>query len=96
MDSVFKIQLQIAGRHYPLNINRNDEEIYRKAARLVNEKISQYQQRYRDRDGQDLLAMAAFQFAFRVLELESREDDQSLLTAMEELTEDLEEFMQRN
>jgi hypothetical protein len=40
--------------------------------------------------------MAAFQFAFRVLELESREDDQSLLKAMEELTEDLEEFMQRN
>ena len=39
MNDKFKIHLEIAGRKYPLNIKREDEEIVRQAAALVNKKL---------------------------------------------------------
>ena len=36
MNDKFKIHLEIAGRKYPLNIKREDEEVVRQAAALVN------------------------------------------------------------
>jgi cell division protein ZapA (FtsZ GTPase activity inhibitor) len=95
VDSGFHIKLQIAGRFYPLIIDRKDEEKVRKAARVINEKFSQYQQRYRDKDGQDFLAMAAFQFVLKLIELEEKTNDAPLITAIEEITEELEEFIQK-
>lgn len=96
MDSGFHIKLQIAGRFYPLIIDRKDEEKVRKAARIINEKFGQYQQRYREKDGQDFLAMAAFQFVLKLIELEEKSNETPLITAIEEITEELEEFMQKN
>lgn len=96
MDNSFHIKLQIAGRYYPLEIDRNDEEKIRKAARVINEKVSQYQQKYRDKDGQDFLAMAAFQFVLKLLELEEKSDETPLMTALQEINDELEEFIHKN
>jgi len=96
VDNGFHIKLQIAGRFYPLMIDRKDEEKVRKAARIINEKFGQYQQRYRDKDGQDFLAMAAFQFVLKLIELEDKTDETPLITAISEITAELEEFMQKN
>ena len=96
MDSGFQIKLQIGGRFYPLIIDRKDEEKVRKAARVINEKFGQYQQRYPDKDGQDFLAMAAFQFVLKLIDLEEKNNETPLTSAIEELTEELEEFMQKN
>ena len=72
MDGKFHIKLQIVGRYYPLVIERKDEERFRKAAKLINDKVAQYKQRYRDKDIQDFLSMAALQFVLRELELEEK------------------------
>jgi len=96
VDNSFHIKLQIAGRYYPLEIDRNDEEKIRKAARVINEKVSQYQQKYRDKDGQDFLAMAAFQFVLKLLELEEKSDETPLMTALQEINDELEEFIHKN
>ena len=96
MDSGFNIKLQIGGRLYPLIIDRKDEEKVRKAARVINDKLGQYQQRYRDKDGQDFLAMAAFQFVLKLIELEEKSNETPLITAIGEITEELVEFMQKN
>jgi len=96
VDSSFHIKLQIAGRYYPLIIDRNEEEKLRKAARIINEKVAQYQQRYKDKDGQDFLAMAAFQFVLKLLELEDKNSETPLIAAIEEISEEIEEFIQKN
>ncbi len=96
MDSSFHIKLQIAGRFYPLIIDRNEEEKLRKAAMIINEKVSQYQQRYKDKDGQDFLAMAAFQFVLKLIELEEQTSEAPLTAAVEEISQELEEFIQKN
>jgi len=95
LDSGFNIKLQIVGRIYPLVIDRKDEEKVRKAAKIINDKVGQYQQRYRDKDGQDFLAMAAFQFVLKLIELEEQSNETPLMTAIAEITEELEEFMQK-
>jgi len=96
VDSSFHIKLQIAGRYYPLVIDRNEEEKVRKAARVINDKVAQYQQKYRDKDGQDLLAMAAFQFVLNFLELEEKSNEAPLMTALQEINDELDEFIQKN
>ena len=93
MDDKLSIKVNVADRYYPLKIERKDEEKIRKAARLINEKVMQYKQRYLDKDVQDFLAMAALQFVTRVIEMEDRFDILPLEQKLQELTEELGEYL---
>jgi len=57
------IKVTIANRVFPLKIDRADEERVRKAAKMVNDRIKEYEQQYAVNDKTDLIAMCAFQFA---------------------------------
>ena len=74
MEEQLSIKVQIAERFYPLKINRQDEEKIRKAARLINDKVLQYKQRYTDKDAQDFIAMAALQFVINLLDCEQQQN----------------------
>jgi cell division protein ZapA (FtsZ GTPase activity inhibitor) len=62
MDDKLSIRVNVADRYYPLKVERENEEKIRKAARMINEKVLQYKQRYTDKDVQDFLAMASLQY----------------------------------
>jgi cell division protein ZapA (FtsZ GTPase activity inhibitor) len=66
------IKIAIAGRTYPLTIKREKEEFLRKAAKLIDEKIRDYEQNYSVRDKQDLLAMCALHFVNLFIELDGK------------------------
>ena len=89
MDEKLPIKVQIAERFYPLKIERKDEEKIRKAAKLINDKLLQYKQRYTDKDPQDFLAMAALQFVIQFLDCESKQNLVSLEEDLKELNEEL-------
>jgi cell division protein ZapA (FtsZ GTPase activity inhibitor) len=93
MDDKLSIKVNVADRYYPLKIERKDEEKIRKAARLINEKVMQYKQRYLDKDVQDFLAMAALQFVTRVIEMEDKFDILPLEQKLQELNEELGEYL---
>ena len=93
MDDKLSIKVNVADRYYPLKIERRDEEKIRKAARLINEKVLQYKQRYLDKDVQDFLAMAALQFVTRVIEMEDKTDVSPLEQKLQDLNEELEEYL---
>jgi cell division protein ZapA (FtsZ GTPase activity inhibitor) len=95
MDDKLSIKVNVADRYYPLKIERKDEEKIRKAARLINEKVLQYKQRYLDKDVQDFLAMAALQFVTRVIEMEDKLDVSPLEQQLQDLNDELEEFLKR-
>ena len=71
MKDQLSIKVTVAGRVYPLTIDRQEEETVRKAAKLINEKVNEYQKNYNIKDSQDLLAMAALPFAKQAIELEN-------------------------
>ncbi len=66
MPEKLKIKLSIANRVYPLTIEPSQEEGLRKAAKLIDAMIKQFEQSYSVRDKQDVLAMCALQFASQV------------------------------
>lgn len=74
MEEKLSIKVNVGDRYYPLRIDRKDEEKIRKAARLINEKVLQYKQRYTDKDTQDFVAMAALQFVIKLMEIEDQKD----------------------
>ena len=61
--SSLSIKVTIAGRTYPLTIDREEEEVIRKAAAEINKNIDSLKNNYAVKDVQDLLAMTALQFA---------------------------------
>jgi cell division protein ZapA len=93
MDDKLSIKVNVADRYYPQKIERRDEEKIRKAARLINEKVLQYKQRYLDKDVQDFLAMAALQFVTRIIEVEDKTDTSPMEQKLQDLNEELEEYL---
>ncbi len=93
MEDKLSIKVNVADRYYPLKIDRRDEEKIRKAARMINEKVLQYRQKYADKDTQDFLAMAALQFVTRIIEYDQKFDVGPLEENIRELNEELEEYL---
>ncbi|MFO7923806.1 MAG: cell division protein ZapA [Bacteroidales bacterium] len=94
MDDKLSIRVNVAERFYPLKISRTDEEKIRKAARLINEKVLQYKQRYTDKDLQDFVAMAALQFVIRLIECEEKTDVSPIREQLRDLEQELGEYIQ--
>lgn len=89
MDSkdLININLLIADRPYPLKIKPEEEEMVRKVAKDINEKVKQFQYKYAAKDKQDYLAMCALMLG---VEKASREkgdssSDQEMATAIDEI-----------
>lgn len=96
MDENFLINIEIAGKKYPLTIKRREEEIVRAAAAQINSKILQYRQHFAANvDMKDLLAMVAFQLSMHNLELEGRNDTGPFAEKIQRLTTELEGYLNR-
>jgi cell division protein ZapA (FtsZ GTPase activity inhibitor) len=96
MADKLSINIKIDGRNYPLRIDREDEEKYRKAVKIISEIVLQYRQRYANHDSQDFLAMTAFQFVLKNLELENEADPSPFVDEVRELNEMLDEYLTLN
>ena len=90
---MLSIKVQIAERFYPLKIKKQDEEKIRKAARLINDKVLQYKQRYTDKDPQDFMAMAALQFVIGLLDCEQQQNVVSLEMELGLLSSELDDLL---
>ena len=92
-EDMLSIKVQIAERFYPLKIKRQDEENIRQAARLINDKVLQYKQRYTDKDTQDFVAMAALQFVINLIDCEQQQNVVSLEEELGSLSSELDELL---
>jgi cell division protein ZapA len=95
MEDKLSIKVNLVDRYYPLKIESKDEERIRKAAKLINERVLQYKQRYTDKDTQDFLAMAALQFVIKNLEFEDQINEQPFIESLAEINNELEEFLRK-
>ncbi|RLD61524.1 MAG: cell division protein ZapA [Bacteroidetes bacterium] len=94
MDEKLSIRLNIADRYYPLKVDRNEEERLRKAAKLINDRILQYKQKYTSKEAQDFMAMVSLQFATKYLECEEKLDESPIIEKISNLNSELEDFLQ--
>jgi cell division protein ZapA len=94
MDDKLSIRVNVADRYYPLKVERENEEKIRKAARMINEKVLQYKQRYSDKDVQDFLAMAALQYVIRLTEEEEKIENDYIPDAINELIQKIDSVLE--
>ena len=83
------VNINIAGRIYPLEINAEEEEMVRAAGKLVNDKLQSYAEQFSLRDNQDGLAMFAIEIAtqYEKLMAQMKIDDKQLGTQLAQLNE---------
>jgi len=93
MNEKLSIKLNIGGRTYPLTIDRDQEEKYRKIAKRINELISEYSKRYTKLDSQDFMAMTTFQVVFENTEKADKEDESPVLDELKSMDEELSDFL---
>ncbi len=89
----FRINIKIDGRSYPLQIDRDDEEKYRLAAKNINETIRKYRELFGEMDSHDILAMAAYQIALKNAELEQRENKTLFIEELKNINDDISDFL---
>lgn len=93
MTEKLSINIKIDGRSYPLRVDRENEEKYRKAAKIINDIVLQYRQKYLTSDSQDVLAMTAIQFVLKSIELEEKVDRSPLFDELKKLDEELGDYL---
>jgi cell division protein ZapA len=94
MDDKLSIRVNVADRYYPLKVERENEEKIRRAARMINEKVLQYKQRYTDKDVQDFLAMAALQYVIKLTEEEEKLENDYIPDAIKELIQKIDSVLE--
>lgn len=95
MDDKLSIKVNLAERYYPLKIDRGDEEKIRRAARMINEKVLQYKQKYADKDTQDFMAMAALQFVIKIIEGEEGNGVDSFDEKVSEIADEIKNYLEK-
>ena len=94
-DDIFTINVQIGGLRLPLKIARKDEEIYRKAEKLVVRYMDKFQKQYNQRPTEEILILVAYQIAVLVSKQEFTEDTVPLAEKINELDQELEALLSK-
>lgn len=68
------IEVQIAGRVYPLRLKEQEAETARHASELINQTLRTMEQRFGVRDMQDLFAMASLQLVTQLLDIDQQSE----------------------
>ena len=93
MTEKLSINIKIDGRSYPLKVDKENEEKFRKAAKIINDIVLQYRQRYQTSDPVDVLAMTAFQFVLKSIDLEEKVDRSPLFDELKKIDEELGDYL---
>lgn len=98
MEDNVRINIQVGELKHPLTVSKDDEPIFREAARLVNERLVTYQTKYRAANlpHDFMMAFAAVDIAARYVRLQHNTSTEPAEAAIAKLTDELRDFMQED
>lgn len=88
-DDIFLINVQVGGLRLPLRIHRKDEELYRKAEKLLAKYLEEYQQKFSQRPTEEILILAAYRLAVLISKQEFTDNIVPLAEKIKSLDEEL-------
>lgn len=88
MSELIPVNIVVADRNYRLKIESADEEMVRKTAQTINEKIAEFKSDFAGKDTQDYLAMVLLWFATE------QKDNAKLALLADETAKQLKELAQ--
>lgn len=89
----FIIQLWIGNQKYPITVSRDKEEIFRKAEKLVNEKLNRYRITYPNQGDDIYMSVVLLDLAVSLLQSEERQDTEPYNKVLSQLTKEIEEAL---
>jgi cell division protein ZapA (FtsZ GTPase activity inhibitor) len=87
MSEDVRVEIDIAGRIYKVNITESDREIFNKASNIVNETLKKYASMYSYKDNQDLLAMVLLQYMTSYIKIQQNANESNNKKIENRLTE---------
>ncbi len=90
------IQLLIGKQVYPITVKRDQEEIYRRAARMINDKLGRYEQSYPHLGYERYTSVALLDFAVQVIQLQNQKDESPYETTVNWLSEEISQLLSDN
>lgn len=87
------IQLLIGKQVYPITVRRDQEEVYRKAARLINEKLGRYEQSYPNLSYERYTSVALLDFAVQVIQTQKQKNQSPYEDVVKRLTEEIAQLL---
>ena len=90
------IQLLIGKQVYPITIRREQEEIYRRAARAINEKLGRYEQSYPNLSYERYTSVALLDFSVQVLQMQANKDQSPYENVVERLDDEITDLLNSN
>jgi cell division protein ZapA len=85
MGELLSIKVSIANRSYPLRITAEEQHKVMHAAENINKRVKEFEDNYAVKDKQDLLAMAALQFANEAADGKTEKNDSSVQDAKDNI-----------
>ena len=95
MNRTINIKVIIADRPYRLKVTPKEEEVVRKAAKLIKQKMKELTETYGATDKQDYLAMTALLLCTDLLKIETnlKQEDTDLKEKLDQLDDILTSFL---
>ena len=78
---------------FPITIRRDQEEIYRKASKMITEKLGRYEQSYPNLSYERYTSVALLDFAVQVIQLQQQKDLSPYETIVTRLSKELETLL---
>lgn len=88
----FEIHLTIAGKSFPMTVERKKEELYRRAEKEINQLTVEFSKRFRYFQAEDHLAMAAIVVAVSKAETEMKRSLEDNLGQLVEIDSVIDEY----
>lgn len=89
----FVINLLIGKQTHSITVRRDQEEIYRKAAQMINNKLGRYEQSYPNLGYDRYKSVALLDFAVQVIQYQNEKDDTLYQDTLERLSQDLQQLL---
>ena len=87
------IQPLIGKQVYPITVRRDQEEVYRKAARQINEKLGRYEQSYPNLSYERYTSVALLDFAVQVIQTQMQKDQSPYEDVVKRLTDEITQLL---
>ena len=91
---VFQIHILLNGLRLPLEVRRDEEEIYREAEKIFNNYLEQYRQKYSQRSMEEILTIVTFQVAVILAKQNAWQSATPLAEKIEELNNELKALLE--
>lgn len=89
------IKLMVGNQLYPISVRREQEEVFRRAAKDINEKLQKYQTTYPNQGYEKYMSIALLDFAVRALQIEKDNSTSLYSDIITALTKEIEQVIEK-